>query len=95
MEIYAVVLKGLHKGREVKISQWCNDWFSTDTGDFDIDRKPFSPTSLAFTPEAMRIILEHKNNGSLLHEFVMHDHAKGGGMHFMGFKRWRPNPKTE
>lgn len=59
-----MVLKGKHKSRVVKISQWSNDWFTTDTGE-PMDRQPFSPTALAFKSKDFKIIREHKNNGMM------------------------------
>jgi len=40
----AIVLKGKDKGKEIKISQFCNDWVSSD------DCKIYNPTSLQYTP---------------------------------------------
>ena len=74
----AIIKKGKYKGEIVKINQWCNDWFTVDPRDntnlsekqqIDIIRKPLSPSSLFFTAEGMKEILEHKNNGMLLNWF--------------------------
>lgn len=80
MEILAtdmkvVITRGKYKGYVCEVSQWCNDWFTLDPRDnkkllekqqMDIMRKPFSPSSLAFTYADIREIMAHKNNGMLL-----------------------------
>ena len=83
----AVIRKGKLRGREVEISQWCNDWFTLDTGDPMIDRKPMSPSALAFTPDGILEIFAHKNNGMLLHWFEPTDNVAGFGKYFCSFKR--------
>lgn len=64
----AVILKGKYKGFICEVSQWCNNWITLDPRDskrlseqqqIDIMRKPFSPTSLAFTYAGIQ---EIKNN---------------------------------
>lgn len=59
----ATILKGKFKGKEAKIQQWCNDWFSVVV---EGQPKVVSPTLLQFTPEEFKKILAHKNNGMLL-----------------------------
>jgi hypothetical protein len=59
----ALILRGKHKGEEVEIGQWANDWFTLSTGNVEIDRKPMSPTSLAFTYESIRKIRKAKGIG--------------------------------
>lgn len=71
----ALITRGKNKGREVEISQWCNDWFSINTGDPMIDRLPFSPSSLAFTREDMETIRTHKNNGILFNLFGIRERS--------------------
>lgn len=77
----ALILKGRGMGREVEVSQWCNDWFTLEGY-----VQPFSPTSLAFTPLGMKEIKEHKNNGMLFVEFewVL---IKGKDIYCLTFKR--------
>ncbi|HEB13550.1 MAG TPA: hypothetical protein ENI13_01065 [candidate division CPR3 bacterium] len=82
----AIIRRGKHKGREVEISQWCNDWFTVNTGDPMIDRKPFSPTSLAFNVQGLDKIREHKNNGMLFNWFEIVD-IRGFGEYFFSFKK--------
>jgi hypothetical protein len=64
----ALIRNGKHKNEVVEISQWCNDWFSINTGT-KRDCRPLSPTMLAFTFKDLKEILTHKNNGTLLLEF--------------------------
>ena len=85
--IKAIIRKGKFKGKEVEISQWCNDWFMVRTGNIEIDRKPFSPSALAFEPQGMEKILKHKNNGMFLAWFEPTDNVGGFGKYFMSFKR--------
>lgn len=72
-DIQALILRGKNKGKVVKVSQWCNDWFTImDSGDI------YSPTSLAFVRKDMKRIKEHNNNGMLFrwyHEEFNHDLA--------------------
>ena len=58
----AILLTSNHAGKMVDIQQWCNDWFSID-GDFG--SKIVSPSSLLFTGDTAKIIIDHKNNGML------------------------------
>jgi len=60
-----LVLRGRNKGKVFSVSQWCNDWFTLDSGDWEVDRKPMSPTSLAFTRDGMDEVCSHKNNGMM------------------------------
>lgn len=60
----ALVIRGKDIGKEVEISQWCNDWFSIMNSN-----KIFSPTSLAFTFQDFQFIKNHNNNGVLFKEF--------------------------
>ena len=62
----ATMLKGKFKGKEVKILQWCNDWFSIEVDGFT---KIVTPTSLQLTPKEMTDVLEYDNNGFLLSAF--------------------------
>lgn len=70
----AVITRGKYKGFVCEVSQWCNDWFTLDPRDnpelseeakMEIMRKPFSPSSLAFTYAGLQEIRSHKNNGML------------------------------
>jgi len=74
----ALVIRGKYAGREIEVSQWCNDWFTldprndetlTDAQHREIMVKPFSPTQLAFTHTDFLEIERHKNNGVLFDEF--------------------------
>jgi hypothetical protein len=50
----ATLIKGKHKGTEVVINQFCNNWFSVQSDEI---AKIVSPTSLEFTfDEIERII---------------------------------------
>ena len=59
----ATILRGKNKGKEVTISQWCNDWVSTKEG------KIFLVTALEFTDKEVFDILQHQNNGIMFDEF--------------------------
>jgi len=55
----ATILRGKNKGKNVQISQWCNNWVSTKCG------KILGISNLLFTDEEMQNIILHKNNGYL------------------------------
>ena len=78
----ALVRRGRHRGSEVTISQWCNDWFTIDE-----DPQVYSPTSLVFTSDDMFTIINHHNNGIMfsLFEACMVDNPVGE--YVMTFKR--------
>ena len=74
----ALILRGKYTGKEIEISQWCNNWFTldpqknedlTEAQKRDIIRSPFNPTSLAFKHDTFQVIREHKNNGKLFVDF--------------------------
>lgn len=92
----ALILKGKYAGKEVEVSQWCNDWFTldprknedlTDDQQLEILRKPFSPSSLAFSISDFFTIKKHKNNGTLFGEFVVREFGGRFGTYEIGFKR--------
>jgi len=60
----ATLLRGKNKGKEVEISQWCNDWVTI----MDDMRgcKVVSPSALQYTLNEFKEIMSHKNNGILL-----------------------------
>ena len=62
------IIKGKDKGREVEISQWCNDWFSAGG-------KIYSPTQVELDLSEMKRVLEHKNNGLM---FALFDLLSNG-----------------
>ena len=88
----AIILKGKNKGKVVKISQWCNDWFTVDTGTM-MDVKPFSPASLAFTVDGMSEILSHGNNGMMLTWFETTPSPAWTGKYIFTFKKRKPKFK--
>ena len=55
----------------VEISQYCNDWFMVNAGDAEIDRKPLSPSSLAFSFQDIKKIIEDKGSGTMARDFVV------------------------
>lgn len=57
----ALVLRGKDKGKDVTISQWCNDWVSIK--DYP---KVYSITALKFTPTELKKILTHNNNNGIM-----------------------------
>lgn len=65
----ATIIKGKLKGQQVKIHQWCNDWFVLENG------KVFSPTSLQLTPEERDKVLSHNNNGFLLKRYALQENG--------------------
>jgi len=66
LKTMATILKGKFKGKEAKIKQWCDDWFSIEVDEFT---KIVTPTSLQLTPQEMAKVLEHDNNGFMLRIF--------------------------
>ena len=58
----ALIIRGKYKGIIAEVGQYCNDWFTLDTGT-EIDTKPFSPSSLAFNYKDLTTILEDKSTG--------------------------------
>lgn len=50
----AIIRKGKRKGLEVKISQFCNDWFSLEDGSI------VTPTMLTFSPKEIEMIEKHR-----------------------------------
>ena len=48
----ATILKGKRKGQVVKLSQWCNDWFST------MDGAILSPTNLELTDQEFQSLFK-------------------------------------
>jgi hypothetical protein len=51
----AELLKGKRKGGQVKLHQWCNDWFMLE------DATIVSPTSLKFTDGEIELIKKTDN----------------------------------
>ena len=72
-ELKAMVVRGHLRTKVVKVSQFCNDWFMLDTGNPKLDCKPVSPSSLAFTPLGMSIII--KNNPGIMFKLYKMDVA--------------------
>ena len=64
----AIITRGKNKGVEVEISQWCNDWFTVNTGT-NLDCRPLSLSSLAFTLKGAEEITNNDDNGTLFEEF--------------------------
>ena len=62
----ATILKGKYKGKECKLHQWCNDWFSVKC-----EGKPLilSPTNLQLTGSEMYDVINCKSNGILFNLF--------------------------
>lgn len=92
----ALILRGKFAGKEVEVSQWCNDWFMLDPSKnedltkeerAEIHRKPFSPTSLAFDVLGFGEIKKHKNNGTLFNEFEVRDMGGALGNYELSFKK--------
>ncbi len=92
----ALILKGKYTGKEVEVSQWCNDWFTldpeknedlTENQKLEIMRKPFSPSSLAFTYHDFLTIRQHTNNGMLFVWFEQKECFGVFGSYEMTFKK--------
>lgn len=88
----ALILRGKHKGKVVKISQYCNNWFSIDSDDVALATKPMSPLSLLFTFEGQREIRRHPNTGVMFQLFeifldIGHCQSIGDDVFTYGFKR--------
>ena len=47
----AIITRGKHKGKDVKISQFCNDWISIKDERIPAADTIFSPTSFVFSDE--------------------------------------------
>ena len=71
----AKVRRGNLKGTVVEISQWCNDWFTLNTGVPSVDRKPVSPSSLAFTHDGI-VEIQKSNSGILFQRFELANAGK-------------------
>ncbi len=68
-------MTALYKKQFVKISQWCNDWFSIEVKGIP---KIVSPSSLMFEYATFQEILKHNNNGFLLKMFEPVTNTKRG-----------------
>lgn len=99
----ALITRGKFTGKEVEVSQWCNDWFMLDprknedlTEDqkAEIHRNPFSPTSLAFNMKDWNTIVVHKNNGTLFDQFEKREMDGRLGAYEYTFKK-KTRPKVE
>ena len=58
------IIRGRDKGKEVEISQWCNDWFSANG-------KIYSVLSVKLNLKEIYKVLTHNNNGSMFGEFEL------------------------
>lgn len=65
----ATILRGKHKGLEVKIHQFCNDWFYIEHENIGNQDAIKSPTALEFTAEEIERINSSNNVGFLLHVY--------------------------
>jgi len=64
-----IILRGKNKNTEVKIHQWCNDWFMGEDG------KIYSPASIQLSPEEMMMVVNHKNNGILFDLYELNEYG--------------------
>lgn len=65
----ALILKGKDKGKEVKLHQWCNDWFTVEDSN-----RIYSPTSIRLNSEEIREFLLSESGIMLsLYELVLPD----------------------
>ncbi len=77
-------MKAYYRNKLVDVIQWCNDWFSIE---LDWEEKVVTPSSLIFDKAGMIQIIEHKNNGTLLHEFEQKAKASPDPKFTFWFKR--------
>lgn len=63
----AILIRGKEKGKEVKIRQWCNDWFMIEGAEKNI----VSPVSLQLDANEMMRVINHKNNGMMFGLFSL------------------------
>lgn len=63
----AEILRGKHKGKQVEIRQWCNDWVTVDT--VPPQDSVLSITNLKFNIEESARILMHENNRMMEERF--------------------------
>lgn len=47
----AIILKGKHKGKDVRIRQFCNDWFHIEHEEISHQESIKNPASLGFTKD--------------------------------------------
>lgn len=84
----AIIRKGKHKGLEVEISQWCNDWFTIEHPDIEPKYSVKSPDALLFTPAGWEQIKTHKNNGILFNLYEPCTRTKDAiGVYFISFRK--------
>jgi hypothetical protein len=69
----AIVRRGKDKGKEVTLSQWCNDWFSVRG---DTSKTIYSVTALFLTLPEISKVLTSKDLGTMLSEFSYHFDGK-------------------
>ena len=62
------IIRGKDKGKEVKISQWCNNWISAEG-------KIYSLTQVELNLPEIKQVIEHKNNGYM---FAVYDLLPNG-----------------
>lgn len=67
----ATILKGKNKDKEVRLVQWCNDWFMVE-GE-GIYAYIITPTSIKLSPEETELVKNHKNNGLLFNWFELRE----------------------
>lgn len=60
----ARILRGKDKGKEVKLHQWCNDWFTTEDG------KIYSPGAIQLSAKEVDIFLK-SDSGIMLNLYVL------------------------
>ena len=70
--VVATIIRGKRKGEEVKLAQWCNDWFTTDTNDV------ISPLSLQLTPDEIGEVLASELRGQCGHMFMLYNLSDDG-----------------
>lgn len=64
----AEILKGKRKGEEVKLHQWCNNWFMLEDGTI------VSPTSIRLSAKEILKVVEYekeKRNGIMFNLFTL------------------------
>lgn len=63
IEIMATIIKGKHKGKQVEIRQFCNDWFHVSHPDLTNQESIIKPFNLVFTDDEAERIRKAESDG--------------------------------
>lgn len=59
----AIITRGKHKGKEVKLHQFCNDWMMVEHYEIPNQETIFKPTALYFSDEEKSEIQQAERRG--------------------------------